>query len=194
MRIPSLHRNASPDAARQYPVLMARALICQFELVDPASIPPCQRGGCQRVAVYARVWLSPVEPGRYALSNLRHGVYYCETHAEEARATSGIPLIQTEQMLDGYERQMIEARRADRPPSTSSPAPPAAGKTRILVAAHEKGSILRLADGSLEVLAGDGQYYPVCCMRQAQVATTTPERVMDAGHSRTCPNHPSRRR
>lgn len=188
MRIPSLHRSSSPHAARQYPVLMSRQLISQFRLIEEQAIPACQRGGCNHAAGYARVWLSPVESGRHALSNLRHGVYYCEAHAQEASATSGVPLIDTVQVLQCYQRSMLAARSDQSAPDATA-APLSRDPVRILLATYEHGSLLRLADGSLEVLATDGRVYAVCCQRQGRVAATAPEHMAHGGHSRTCANY-----
>lgn len=107
---PPLHAATARPLRRRYPVLIAMDLAHQCtgdKCFCDVPAPKCQRGGCSHDAGFARVWLSTSEVGKFLLTSLRHGVYYCASHAEEASDESGVPIVRDARVLAAYQEQAI---------------------------------------------------------------------------------------
>lgn len=180
-----LHKALNVPPHRQYPVLIGYSFTrrCTGE----ADIPRCQRRDCQHQAGFARVWLSPSEIGRFTLSALRHGTFYCTDHAREAREATSVPVLETPDVIEAYHRQVIEDAT---PTELAAPEPTTSEhQGKVVVTLGPRGTVMRLADDSLEVVVGDSEPVKVCCRMQARrlVGDHEPSAVMRE-HSRSCPN------
>jgi len=184
-RAQRLYKAMNVPPQRQYPVLLGYA--CARRGVADGARHRCQRGGCQFDATFARVWLSPVEIGRFTLTGLRHGVYYCSEHAHEAHETTGVPVLEDFEAMKAYQVAVIE----DSAQGATTEAPcvtlDTSAAPKVIVARGINGVIFRHPDETLEFLPNNGDPVFVCCRRKARSLAGEADPVGSwREHSRDC--------